>query len=576
MRRLQLGSLVFLGLVLGAVPAAAQSARLFSAVDKSIVAVGETLVHQVEVYATGQAGEADRLADLLSEAVQAEADEAESAGLELVSNRVSPAEPARLADGMPAHIARVHVEWRSRRAGPVLVPAMEVVSAGRVLRTASHQVMAYRTEPGLFQTAPSVVRVQAERRGVRAQRHVRAGSAFLLTPDALVTSLHVVMDARRVRVMLPDGRRLTTRHAWAIDPVRDLAVLHVDAKAMADAGVYPLTPAPLRPGGRTGSDLVAFTYGWPKGRQLSTAGRIHTGVALLPGEAYWISTNPVRPGDSGGPLLDLQGRVLGVVTSGTVGAGTPGMLREEVCVATDFRPILARLQGTRKPQRLSGLLRETGPRDEPHVLALRASTLLATGRYHPPELRATLDRLDARLRSDPEHAQLHFMRGMIYQMLGTSGAAVTSYRTALEVFEDHFLAAYMLGLHYLQEGRYEAAERMLRFARSQPPYARHATYGLARALMGQHRYAEAIRLLRSIVAFDASYAPAYFDLGRSELAQGNEEAATLIAAKLVLVDPVWAGRLHRVLREPALRPIALRPLPRAAVRLPGPPVLPID
>lgn len=567
---------MILGVVLGALPAAAQPARLFSAIDQSVVAVGETLVHEVEVYTAGPADKADGLAAQLSEAVRAEAGEPEVWGLELVRHRASPAEPVRLADGTSAHVARVHVVWRAQRAGPVQVPALEVGTPGRVLRTPAHSVMAYRTEPGLFQTAPSVVRVQAERKGVRAQRHVRAGSAFLLAPDALVTSLHVVMDARRVRVMLPDGRRLTTRHAWAIDPVRDLAVLHVDAEAMAEAGVQPLTPAPLRPGGRSGSDLVAFTYGWPAGRQLSTAGRLHPDVALLPGEAYWISTNPVRPGDSGGPLLDLQGRVLGVVTSGTVGASTPGVLREEVCVATDFRPVLARLQRVRAPQRLTALLREAGPRDEPHVLALRASTLLATGRYHPPELRATLDRLDARLRAAPEHAQLHFMRGMIYQMLGTSGAAVTSYQTALEAFEGHFLAAYMLGLHHLQEGRYLAAERMLRFARQEPPYAHHATYGLARALMGQHRYAEAIRHFRSVVAFDANYAPAYFDLGRSELAQGNDEAARLVAAKLDLVDPVWAGRLHRVLREPALRPVALRPLPRAIVRLPSPPVLPVE
>jgi len=131
------------------------------------------------------------------------------------------------------------------------------------------------------------------------------GSGVIWRPDGhIVTNAHV---AHRVAtVVLPDGRAFETEvRGW--DPERDLAMIKVDAGLLPAAAIGD--SASLRPG-----DLV-FASGHPfGGARALTAGIVHA-VGGLGGSrgSRWVEADVrVEPGNSGGPLVDASGRVVGV------------------------------------------------------------------------------------------------------------------------------------------------------------------------------------------------------------------------------------------------------------------------
>ena len=573
------------GLLLASRPAPAQPAaspptsvplgdvhlQLFSAASRTVVGRGEPFRVEVEAYAS-PAGLED--ARRVAAAFRAGAFAELPPGLEVarrdpVRQRLEPAEA-----GPPTLVLARAFVLRASNAGDVEVPSFQMTVEGRTSATMPHPITVHDVAPAFFEAGRSVFPVVAERVADGSGRvFTRTGSAFLVARDALVTSLHVVLDAEAVFVALPSGRRLRLGRAWAVDPARDVAVLYLPPKWTSVEGLAPLPLAPVFGVAQadvqgTGEADVAFTYGWPGGVQRSTAGLRYDGATLDPDEAFWVTSNPVRPGDSGGPLLDRQGRVFGVVTAGSVLPRRADVLREEVCLATDPRPALGRRLLLRKPRRLKGLLRELERGTEPHVQALRLSLRLATwsGRTSSQTAEATLSealaRLDA-LDEDASDTGLLFMRGAIRQRLGGRAEAAADYRSVLARWNGHFPAAYLLGVHHLHRRHYAEAARLFEQTREHPPYAGLATYGLAQAEMRRLRYAKAAAHLRAVLHERPRFAPALYDLARCHLALGREAEARQLAAKLRATSPPWAGRLRQVLRHPVLRPTVPIALPRA-------------
>ncbi|OGN89464.1 MAG: hypothetical protein A2158_02345 [Chloroflexi bacterium RBG_13_46_14] len=143
--------------------------------------------------------------------------------------------------------------------------------------------------------------------------HGSCGGGTVWHPDGLVVTNSHVVRSKRCEVTLPDGRILTAR-LLARDEKQDLAALVVDIEGL-DA-IELGESASLEPG------QFVLALGHPRGlKGVATAG-IYMGteenrLRVLFTENLLAVNLPLRPGNSGGPLIDSEGRMIGINTAMT-------------------------------------------------------------------------------------------------------------------------------------------------------------------------------------------------------------------------------------------------------------------
>jgi regulator of sirC expression with transglutaminase-like and TPR domain len=133
------------------------------------------------------------------------------------------------------------------------------------------------------------------------------GTGFVVGADGLIaTNLHVLGEARPVTVQLADGKRYDVTTIHASDRAADLALLRIDAKK--------LTPLPLGDSDRLKPGQAIVALGHPHGLKFSVVSGVLSGRRDIDGRSMLQLAIPIEKGNSGGPVLDLQGRVQGIVT----------------------------------------------------------------------------------------------------------------------------------------------------------------------------------------------------------------------------------------------------------------------
>lgn len=173
--------------------------------------------------------------------------------------------------------------------------------------------------PGVLAASRSVVRVLGTACGLAIE-----GSGWVAAPGVVVTNAHVVAGEQDTTIEVGGHEPEMSAYAIAFDPTDDIAILRVPGLSLPSLGLV-VSPASGSPGA---------VLGYPENGPFDAQpGRIGTTQKIITDDAYGRGPvsrlltplrGLVRPGNSGGPLVDRQGRVLTTVFASTTGGGPRG------------------------------------------------------------------------------------------------------------------------------------------------------------------------------------------------------------------------------------------------------------
>ena len=198
----------------------------------------------------------------------------------------------------PAQAARARLVAASFAIGPQQLPY-----PGRTLLRAADAAVAARSSPPPPVPAPAAP-PSSGTRSAPTPVPVGSGSGFFVSPTTVVTNDHVVSGCAALETS--DGRPLVL---LAADPHRDLALLFATAPSDHWLELSPDAP-------RLGQPVWAL--GYPFGGDYHSGLSVTSGIlSALAGRIsdgpHMMMSAPVQPGNSGGPLLGEDGRVIGIV-----------------------------------------------------------------------------------------------------------------------------------------------------------------------------------------------------------------------------------------------------------------------
>jgi serine protease Do len=216
------------------------------------------------------------------------------------------------------HMGRTHGEYWTFKVSSFEVPLVSIAKefTGEVaVKTARNASVEYtrdlKLEEVIALVKPCVVYLEGSK---------KSGTGFLVTSTGVIaTNAHVARDEESLQARFSGGVELTADVAY-IDDSLDIALLKVEGTfsnlVLAETATV-----------RQGQDVIAV--GNPGQAMLFSVTRgIVSGIDTFPnlGQGTWIQTDAqLNPGNSGGPLVNMQGQVIGIATSRPAGGNTTGI-----------------------------------------------------------------------------------------------------------------------------------------------------------------------------------------------------------------------------------------------------------
>jgi tetratricopeptide (TPR) repeat protein len=315
-----------------------------------------------------------------------------------------------------------------------------------------------------------------------------SGSGFFIRPGEVVTNLHVIEGAARAEIRTLDGKGKTyaVRGALVVDEEADIALLGVDVPQDRPRAV---TLAEAMP--EEGESI--FVIGNPLRLEGSVSDGIVSAVREVPNLGKIIQiTAPISHGNSGSPLFNMKGQVIGIVT----------------IKVTNGQNINLALGSAR-------------------LTALKAGKLL------------TFDALAAKAKSgqQPEVlAEWWYRNGLNSLWLGNYDSALGYFENAVDKNPARAEAWIQVGFCKVKQGKNDEAVRAYMQAIRLRPNSYEAYNKLGDAYYYASRYYDAIEAYRRAASIRPDQAEAYYNLGMTYLEVGNRAAALAQSGVLKPLD----------------------------------------
>lgn len=184
----------------------------------------------------------------------------------------------------------------------ILLPALWLAAFGHI---SARPVPEPKSVSQIMQESrPSIVTVTQIGRGGSQEA---LGTGFVVGKDGLIaTNMHVIGNARRIQVQLSDGSSHEVTEIHATDATLDLAIVRI---AKSD-----LKPLQLGDSDKVTQGQQVVAIGHPQGLEFSVVEGVVSALREIEESTMIQIAIPIEQGNSGGPLLDMQGRVEGILT----------------------------------------------------------------------------------------------------------------------------------------------------------------------------------------------------------------------------------------------------------------------
>jgi len=421
------------------------------------------------------------------------------------------------------------------------------------------------------------------------------GSGFFIDTDRIVTNRHVIEGAYRAEVHSSNGNVYPVRGVLAVDAEGDIALLKIDAPAVA------VRPLPLdRTSPQEGESIVVI--GNPLGLEGSVTNGIVSAVRDIPTFGRIIQiTAPISSGSSGSPVVNMHGQVIGIATLQITGGQSVNfaipserisqlqqtsslMSLSELVVASGknkrakavqfFRDGLSFLskddcqkalpyfeKAVESDSNYAEAWAQTGFCNEKlgkHAEALEASRRAVTLRpsaesffniglanFYLKQYREAAEGYRQAIKLDPYNAaDAYYALGLVYRDWGKPEEEIQAYKQAIRQRPDYTSAYERLGARYFKSRKFPEAIEVFRQLAALKPGDAMAPNNMGEAYLELNRLNEALESFRQSIRLKPDFGKAYYNLGKCLLSMGDRDAALEQYNILTNIDGDWAEKLN--------------------------------
>lgn len=356
------------------------------------------------------------------------------------------------------------------------------------------------------------------------------GSGFFINRQGhLITNYHVLNGAFSAEVIAQDGGKYPIDRVIAQDRYADLIKVTVDISQML---VHWLEAADATP---NIAERV-LVVGSPLGLAQSVSEGIVSAVREIPNLGkFFQTTAPISPGSSGSPVIDMKGRVIGIVTFQSV-------MGQNINFAVSSKKIFE--LSDESPGSTIAEWTYSVSSQKPKL----AEALCRKGFYFSVngEYQKALVYYRHAAEKDPTDIMAWYGLSQCYVGLGKSEAVIDTYKQAIRINLNDASLRYNLGNYYRNIGKNAEAIEAYRSGIAIDPNdpSAYTQLGILYSAMG--RYREALEAHRQAVRIDPGSPASHFRIGTVHLKLDEPEAAVDAYHQAILLDPEF-GQAYTML-----------------------------